>query len=358
MLRGLYTATSAMQTSQRKLDVTSNNMANMNTTGFKKDVVVSEAFPEVFLHKLNGTIPNKPLENPLFVDVTRNGQEFSLTTTGGFFSADSLNGVSHSRSTLFSVDGEGYLRTFVRRADGNLDFTEGNYILNRQGDRVFVGQGNVDINDKGQVIVNGQLSDQLVTIPPRSVIGTINGGIRLDRIQTNFSQGTFEETGNPLDFGLEGKGFFQIETPQGIMYTRDGNFTLNNQGEIVTAEGYFLLGQLGSIMLDSKDFQLGLNGEIIVDNVMVDQIRLVDIKNVQDLRKHGENLYFIDENKELEEDTFKGNVIQGFLEGSNINPIDEMVNMINILRTYESNQKVIKSYDEILQKAANEIGKL
>lgn len=358
MLRGLYTATSAMQTSQKKLDVSSNNMANMNTTGFKKDVVVTEAFPEVFLHKLKGSIDNKSVENRLFVDVKKTGNEFSLSTTSGFFSADSLNGVSFSRSTLFSIDEEGYLRTFVRDTDGNPNFSEGNYILSQQGSRVFVGQGNIDINDKGQVMVNGQQVGDLVKVPPRSVIGTINSGLRLDRIQTNFRQGSFEETGNPLDFAIEGNGFFQVQTPQGVMYTRDGNFTLNNNGEIVTAEGYLLLGQYGSILLDSKDFQLGLNGEVVVNNEVVDQINLVGIKNLHDLRKYGENLYYMDESKTLEIEEFEGKVIQGFLEGSNINPIEEMVNMINILRLYESNQKVIRSYDEILQKAANEIGKL
>jgi len=357
MLRGLYTAASAMQTSQKKLDVSSNNMANVNTTGFKKDVVVTEAFPEVFLHKLNGSIPNRTVDKNLFVDVKKTGNEYSLTTAGGFFSADSKNGVSFSRSASFGVDDEGYLRTFVRDSEGKPNFSEGNYILGQQGNRVFVGTGDVEIDDRGQVDADGQLV-QLVTIPPKSVIGTMNSGLRLDRIQTNFRQGTFEGTGNLMDLALEGKGFFQVETPQGTMFTRDGNFTLNNNGEVVTAEGYYLLGQYGSILLDSDNFRLGKNGEIIVDNQEVDKISLVNIKNVHDLRKHGENLYFIDENKELETEAFEGKVIQGFLEGSNINQIEEMVNMISVLRLYESNQKVIKSYDEILQRAANDIGKL
>lgn len=358
MLRGLYTATSAMQTSQKKLDVSSNNMGNMNTTGFKKDVVVSEAFPEVFLHKLNGSNPNRAVSNNLVVDVNQVDNEFNLSTTGGFFSADSVNGVSYNRSTSFTVDEEGYLRTFLRDTDGRPNPSEGNYILNQQGSRVFVGQDNFDIDNRGQVIVNGQITDQLVRVPSRSVIGTMNSGLRLDRIQTNFNGGSFEETGNQLDFAIEGKGFFQVQTPRGMMFTRDGNFTLNNNGEIVTSEGHFLIGQFGSIMLDSNDFQLGSNGEIIVDNEVVDQINLVDINNVHDLRKYGQNLYYMDESKEAEPIAFEGKVIQGFLEGSNINSIDEMVNMINILRLYESNQKVIQSYDEILHKAVNEIGRM
>lgn len=357
MLRGLYTATSAMQTSQKRLDVSSNNMANMNTTGFKKDVVVTEAFPEVFIHKLNGSFPNKPLANQLFVEVKKMGDEFSLSTSSGFFSAESLGGVSFSRSTTFTVDGEGYLRTFLRDANGNPNTSEGNYILNKEGNRVFVGQGNFDINDKGQISVNGQVGDQLLTIPKRSVIGTMNSGLRLDRIQTKFTQGTLEETGNQLDIGIEGKGFLQIQTPRGVMFTRDGNLSLNDNGELVTSEGYYLMGQFGSILLDSDNFQLGENGEIIVDGQVIDQISLVNISNVHDLRKYGENLYYMESGMELESEEFDGKVLQGFLEGSNINTIEEMVNMINILRLYESNQKVIRSYDEILQKAANEIGK-
>ncbi|MDR5659702.1 flagellar hook-basal body complex protein [Serpentinicella sp. ANB-PHB4] len=358
MFRGLYTATSAMQTSQKKLDITSNNMSNMNTTGFKKDVVVTEAFPEVFLHKLNGDIRTNRLNNQLEVNVTRSGQEVYLSAEGGFFASETINGTSYNRSTAFTVDEEGFLRTFLRDANGLPDTTAGNYILNRQGDRVFVGDGEFDITPQGQVVSNGETVANLMSNAPRTAIGTMNSGVRLDRIHTNFNQGTMEETTNPLDFAIEGRGFFAVETPQGTMFTRDGSFTLNSNGDIIDSEGNFLLGEQGIINTNGNDFILGDNGEIIVDGEVINTVQIFNIANLQDLRKHGMGMYYVNEGVEIEVLPFEGRVVQGFLEGSNINTIEEMVEMISILRLYESNQKVIQAYDDILQKAVNDIGRL
>ncbi|SES83684.1 flagellar basal-body rod protein FlgG [Natronincola peptidivorans] len=362
MLRGLYTATSAMQTSQKKLDVSSNNIANVNTTGFKKDVLVAEAFPEVLIKKINGQQQSQPYSRNLVVEVERDGEAYRLSTEGGYFTAEGALGKSHSSFTNFAVDEEGYLKTFYRDVNGMIDTSEGNYILDNTGNRIQVENNNIEINERGQVIANGQVAANLISRPGANTIGTLNSGLRLEKVQTYFNQGTLEETTNPLDLAIEGNGFFRVSTPMGDMYTRNGNFSLNNNGEIVTKEGYFLIGQFGSILLEEdfqiEDFRIAEDGAVIVNNQLVDQIQMVDIQNVHELRKYGAGYYETVEGAELQIEDFQGKILQGFLEGSNINPIQEMVNMVSVLRAYESNQKVVQAYDEILQKAVNDIGKV
>ncbi|MGV8145800.1 MAG: flagellar hook-basal body complex protein [Alkaliphilus sp.] len=357
MLRGLYTAVSAMQTTEKKIDIVTNNIANVNTTAFKKDVVITETFPEILLSKINGQIPASPFTNkPL--TITQSGNSFHLTGDIGFFAVDTPLGKSFSRDISFTVAEDGYLKTFSKNANGEVDATLGNYVLDANGQRVLVGETPFEINELGQVILNGQLMTSLINKGARNTIGTINSGQRLNRVLTNFSQGALEQTGNNLDFAITGSGFFKVLTPQGEMYTRNGNFTLNDNGEIITSEGYFLAGKYGSILTDGADFQLSGNGHIIVNGEIVDQIETVNIKNVQDLRKHGGGYFKIEENMEIQVGEFAGSVSQGALESSNVNTIREMVELINIHRTFESNQRVVRAYDEMLQKAVNDIGRV
>lgn len=271
-------------------------------------------------------------------------------------------GRSYSSYTSFALDEEGYLRTFVRDTEGRIDASEGNYILDTNGNRIQVDGNDIDVNQQGQVVVNGQMVANLLYRPGFNTIGTINSGLRLEKMQTNFTQGSFEETGNPLDLGIEGNGFFRINTPQGEMYTRNGNFTLNANGEIVTKEGYPLMGQYGSIMIEGEfqtaDFRIAEDGAVILKGEFIDQIDVLNITNVNELRKYGEGYYQIAEGSEVKTEAFQGKIMQGYLETSNINAIEEMVDMISILRLYEANQKVVQAYDEILQKAVNEIGRV
>lgn len=360
MLRGLYTAVSAMQTTEKKIDVISNNLANVNTTSFKKDVVVSEAFPEVLLHKINGNIPSQALSANTAVEVKKGENAYQLSTQGGFFTAQTPMGISYSRETSFAVDESGYLKTYHRDNEGNVDTTYGNYILDANGKRVNVENQPFEINELGQVVANGQVLGNLVNKGGPNVIGTINGGLRINSIETNFLQGSLEETGNPLHMAIKGNGFFHVANIQGeSFYTRNGTFTLNDNGEIITSEGYFLLNDKGwSIPVGGTDFQLTEKGEIIIDGVVADQIAMADITNTRALRKHGEGYYYVEKGMEIESQPFQGDILQGYLEGSNVNPIKEMVEMISSYRNYESNQKVVKAYDELLQRAVNDIGKL
>lgn len=356
MFRGLYTVTSAMQTNQKKLDVVTNNIANANTAGFKKDLVISEAFPEKLLSKINGKLEATPNDN-LPLKSERDGNGFYLNTSKGFFTVDNPMGKSYNRGVRFAVDNDGYLKTYTRDINKGIDTTTGFHVLDKNGDRVRVPNPNITVNDNGQVLSNGQVVADLIYNPPKNVIGTINGGLRLDRIQTNFLEGNLIETSNKLDFALKGDGFFKVQTPEGVRYTRDGSFLTNDKGELVTSKGYKVLGQKGTITLN-KEFTINKDGSIYVDDAYLDRLDVKNVLNVNALRKEGDSLYSVEEGLNPQEQNFNGEILQGFIENSNVNTINEMVDMINILREYESNQKIVKSYDEMLGKAVNEIGKV
>ncbi len=361
MFRGLYTATSSMQVSERKMDVTSNNMANVNTTGFKRDVMISEAFPEVLLHKINGELPNRPLGQDTTVNVEMENGGVTLSTEGGFFSVEGELGRSFNRSIRFTVDGEGYLRTFSRRPNGELNTTNGNYILNQQGERVQI-EGmtpeNMEIDDQGQLFVGGELQESLIQPRNPNVIGTINSGVRLDKVATDFLQGSLENTESPMHMALDGEGFFVITTEEGeTLYTRDGSFTLNNQGQLVTTEGHLVQGEAGPITPGAGGFSIGEEGQVMVDGAVVNQLSLATIENPEFLEKFQDNYYRMNEAEAPELGAFEGKVLQGYLEGSNVNTIHEMAEMIANFRNFESNQKVVSAYDEILQRAVNDIAR-
>lgn len=360
MLRGLYTAASAMKTTEQRIDVISNNMANVNTTGFKKDVVITETFKEVLLSKMNGQLPTESFLSQPQVVVKQGQNSYSLTSSSGFFTVDTPRGRSYSRDTSFSVDEEGYLKTFSRDAKGNIDTTYGYFLLDANGNRINVEGQDFEISEQGQVLVNGQAVANLLTQGGPHVIGTINGGSRINSIETNFLQGSMEETGNPLHFALDGSGFFKVQNLEGeTFYTRNGTFTLNDQGELVTSEGYFLLNDQGaSIMVDGRDFAVSETGEILVNGEVVDRLALTEVNNPRVLRKFQQGYYQVETEATPQEQPFQGKVLQGYLESSNVNSIKEMVEMISAYRTYESNQKVVRTYDELLSKAVNDIGKV
>lgn len=357
MLRGLYTAASAMQTIEKKIDVTANNIANVNTTSFKKDVVISETFPEVLLQKINGKLPAEAFGRTP-IDVQRDGEAYQLASDRGLFSVKSPLGVSFSREIGFALDESGYLKTYSRNGLGDVDTSQGNLVLDSNGRAISIEGDSFEVTAEGEILSNGQVVASLINRGTINTIGTINGGLRISKIDTNFSQGALEETGNNMDLALEGKGFFKVLTPKGEMYTRNGNFTLNNNGEIVTSEGYYLVGQYGSILTEGNDFSISEHGDIIINNEIVDRIEIVDITNLSVMKKYGESLFQITEGATIETSSFEGKVLQGFVESSNVNPIKEMVEMINGFRSYESNQKIVKAYDDILQRAVNDIGTL
>ena len=180
-------------------------------------------------------------------------------------------------------------------------------------------------------------------------------------VVTEFSQGTMKETGNPLDIAFSGKGFFVIENNGDEYYTRDGHFTVNSLGNLTTAEGFYVMGQGGIINLSTDgskagDFEISKLGEIFVNNEYIDMLKIVDFEDYTQLSKEGINLFSANDNlKPYESEMYM--VFQRHLEGSNVNSVDEMVELISLQRNFESTQKAVRTLDEALGKAANDIGR-
>ncbi|MFH1625981.1 MAG: flagellar basal-body rod protein FlgF [Pseudomonadota bacterium] len=177
--------------------------------------------------------------------------------------------------------------------------------------------------------------------------------------RTDFSPGMIKETGNQLDLALQGEGFFSIKSPQGIMYTRNGSFTLGPQGKLLTQEGLPVLGENGEITIDGSDISITADGTILVGGSEVGKLRIVDFQRPYPLNKIGSSLFSLSTgpNKEVAAKDVK--VKQGFLEMSNVNIVKEMVLMIDVHRAYEAYQKVIEAvFDTTTYKTVNEVGRL
>lgn len=257
MIRGLYTSGYSMLTLNRKMDTVSNNMANVNTNGFKKDVVVFEEFSDVLAKR--------------------------------FF-------------------------------DGS--------------------------NNSGR--------------PAR--IGNMTLYNDIAEVHTDFTQGALESTGLSTDAAINGDegAFFCVAVPENNQfreyYTRDGSFKLDSQGRLVTKDGHMVMGQNGVIVLNGSDFVITNRGEIIQNGEAVDTLRIRKFANPESLRKYGFNLLTV--TGQSQDAEFEGTIEQGFVERSNVDSVKEMVDMITVLRAYESNQKLIQYQDSTLEKAVNDIGRL
>lgn len=255
MIRGLYIAGTGMNVQTKRLDVISNDLANVNTTGYKKDEAVVSSFNEVLTYRM------KDMEN---------------------------------------------------------------------------------------------------NIPNNGAIGKMNFGARIDEIYTQFAQGSLIKTDGLVDVALQGDGFFTVETPAGVAYTRDGKFSINAEGNLVTKEGYAVLGENGPIEIGEEylnnggTLTIGEKGEITLNGQAIDTLNLVSFTDNGALTKKEDNLY----SATAQGETFGGTVIQGYTEASNVNPVTAMVDMITVSRAYEANQKMIQVHDTLLGKAVNEVGKV
>ncbi len=199
-------------------------------------------------------------------------------------------------------------------------------------------------------------------IPSQGVVGTTRERWIWDPYKTaettiQLSQGQLRETGGPLDLALHGDGFFCVQGEFGEEYTRRGDFKVNAEGVLVTAGGLPVLGRRGEIRLRGGDVQVDDRGNIIAGGVPVDAIKIVDVEDPAMLSKSGDAMYRLHEDeKPVEADNVT--VRQGFLESSNVQPIKAMTDMIDVLRTYESYNKILQVLNETTQKSINEVGRL
>jgi len=256
MIRGLYTSALGMITHMQRMDIVTNNMANVNTTAYKRDHVVSHAFSSEFMYRLNDP-----------------------------------------------------------------------------GIRLF---------DKNWLV------------------GQVNPGVFVDDVFTAFTQGPMQQTGNSLDLAIFGQGFFVVNVNGEELFTRDGAFTLVH-GMLVTNCGGRVQGLEGDITLPNGYIAIDERGRIFVNDEHVDTLRMTAfssddrVTGLHSLRKMENNFYRVsDDSVQI---PFAGTLQQGFLEGSNVNIVSEMVQMITLSRAYETNARMVTIQDNTLQHAVNDIAR-
>ena len=178
--------------------------------------------------------------------------------------------------------------------------------------------------------------------------------------QPVFSQGGMRQTDNTLDMAIEGEGFFSVQTPDGVRYTRNGSFNLDKDGVLVTKDGFPVLGDGGEIKIadDDKIFTVDGEGSISVDDKQIGKLNIVDFSQPYALSKVGNTLFELKDKGTKEIPAERCQIQQGYIELSNVDVIKSMTEMIETFRGYESYQKVIKSVDDVNGKAINEIGRI
>ena len=181
---------------------------------------------------------------------------------------------------------------------------------------------------------------------------------------TDFSSGEMKKTSSQFDLAIIGKGFFCVETPDGVRYTRRGDFTVDKDEVLVTQEGWPVLGQGGEIQIkmakpseDKREFTVSEDGFVTVDGSQVDRLRIVDFSDASGLEKTGHNFYRAVNPNALEDLDEDFSISQGFLELSNVDVVRMMTDMIEVLRGYESYQKTMRSIDDMNARLINDVGK-
>ena len=219
--------------------------------------------------------------------------------------------------------------------------------------------------------VTNQSFDNVLTLKVRDEsenniikpIGDMTLGVKLGEVYTDHSQGSLRETGNQFDLAINGKGFFAVNVTDKngnttTKYTRDGQFTLSKDGYVCDSEGNRLQGENGDVQVDPSATEVVIDseGNIYADGTYVNKVLLTDFTDYNYLEKYADNMYNATEGATTQDAS--GSIIQGYTEQSNVNVISEMVDMINITRAYEANQKVMQTIDGSLDQVVNSVGKV
>lgn len=182
-------------------------------------------------------------------------------------------------------------------------------------------------------------------------IGGLGMGVDLNGTYTDYSLGNLIQTDNPTDLAITGDGLLAFERNGQVRYTRAGNLTLNQEQVLVTQNGDPVLGENGPIRL-AGSFAVAPDGAIIQNGQVVDRLRLAATAGMV---KQGDS--YVNGNGAQETPAENVRIVQGALEGSNVNSVREMITMINVTRSYDANQRAIVAQDETLGKAVNELAK-
>ncbi|QCP47795.1 flagellar basal-body rod protein FlgG [Trinickia violacea] len=203
----------------------------------------------------------------------------------------------------------------------------------------------------------GANSTQQTELPSGSQVGT---GVQQVATERLFTQGNLQQTGNSKDVAINGNGFFQVQMPDGtISYTRDGSFQTNSQGQLVTSSGYQVIPAI-TIPVNATSLTIGSDGVVTIttpgstNNQTVGTLQLATFINPAGLESKGENLYSETAssgtpNVAAPGSNGSGTLNQGYVEASNVNVVQELVNMIQTQRAYEINSKAVTTSDQMLQ---------
>lgn len=169
--------------------------------------------------------------------------------------------------------------------------------------------------------------------------------------------GALETTGEPLDLALEGEGFFVLQAASGgLLYTRRGDFHVGPEGLLTAPSGEPVLGTAGPIEIGTATPGIEPDGSVRIGADVVDRLQLVRFADEARLRDVGNGLY-ADPGDAAASEASSALVRQGFLEGSNVTPVTEMVQLMEAMRHFEAAQRLVRGYDQLLEKAISELGR-
>lgn len=173
-------------------------------------------------------------------------------------------------------------------------------------------------------------------------------------VRTSFEAGRARITGNPLDVAIQSDGFFEVKTAQGLRYTRNGKFSLDNQHRLVTHDGNPVMGTKGEIKIPPGNLEINGVGTIMVDGQAVANLKIMSFADKEMPQKHLDGLFAGDKGHVHPHPTLQA----GHIEESNVNALGEMVKIIQGMRTYESAQKLIQTIDRMAEVAIQDVGRV
>jgi flagellar basal-body rod protein FlgF len=209
----------------------------------------------------------------------------------------------------------------------------------------------------GELVAGAQKQQQRID-PRQPAPKDANKFVKVDMNQLDMTAGVLRKTGNPLDVGLQGDGFFVVRTPQGDRLTRSGNFMLGQNGELSTTDGNPVVGE-GNLPIiippNTKSIEIRPDGTIRADDTDVARLSLKTVKDPNALQREGTTTYTVQAGAEVEQAEYV-DVIQGHLEASNVNPVNGLNELITVNRSFDALQRVIQSFQEIDQRTARDVG--
>ncbi|OZG74853.1 hypothetical protein BTA51_00105 [Hahella sp. CCB-MM4] len=212
----------------------------------------------------------------------------------------------------------------------------------------------------GQNLANvetpGYKSDKLISQPFSKIISSDMENQDRLTVAKDHSQGAIKPTGHFLDLAIEGDGYFVGEKEGVIQYTRSGRLTMTTDGKLALPNGAYLMGHAGPIQLNSEQFEITRNGTVISEGNSIDRLKIVSFTEQQNLRSIGAGTFIADADMQSSESE-DAQVLQSFIEVSNVNTMEEVVNMVELTQHYRMTHNVLKAYESSISTSISTLGK-